>query len=61
MTTKTTAEPEPTTPPRGSGCCGPMRWTCESPRDILDRRYASGELTKEQYEAMRRDLEQSRS
>ena len=28
----------------------------ETPRQILDRRYASGELTKEQYEAMRRDL-----
>jgi putative membrane protein len=25
-------------------------------RDILDRRYASGEIGKEQYDAMRRDL-----
>ena len=29
----------------------------ESPREILDRRYASGEITKEQYEEMRRALE----
>ncbi len=28
----------------------------ESPREILDRRYASGEITKEQYEEMRRTL-----
>lgn len=28
----------------------------ESPRDILDRRYASGELTKDQYDEMKRDL-----
>lgn len=32
----------------------------ESPREILDRRYANGEITKEQYEEMRRTLEQSR-
>ncbi|HVC29756.1 MAG TPA: SHOCT domain-containing protein [Steroidobacteraceae bacterium] len=29
----------------------------ESPREILDRRYASGEISKEQYEEMRRTLE----
>lgn len=29
----------------------------ESPREILDRRYANGEITKEQYEEMRRTLE----
>lgn len=29
----------------------------ESPREILDRRYASGEITKEQYEEMKRTLE----
>lgn len=28
-----------------------------SPLDILKRRYAAGELTREQYEQMRRDLE----
>ena len=32
--------------------CGP-----EPARAILDRRYAKGEITKEQYEAMKRDLE----
>ena len=25
-------------------------------RDILDRRYASGEITKEQYDQMKRDI-----
>lgn len=29
----------------------------ETPRRILDRRYANGEITKEQYEQMKRDLE----
>lgn len=37
------------------------RWTAqgrsETPHQILDRRYASGEITKEQYEQMRRDIE----
>ncbi|MEQ1871443.1 MAG: SHOCT domain-containing protein [Vicinamibacterales bacterium] len=28
-----------------------------SPLDILRRRYASGEITREQYEQMRRDLQ----
>jgi putative membrane protein len=28
----------------------------ETPGQILDRRYAGGQITKEQYEAMRRDL-----
>ncbi len=28
----------------------------ESPREILDRRYASGEITKEQYEDMKQTL-----
>lgn len=28
----------------------------ETPRQILDRRYASGELTKEQYDDMRRNI-----
>jgi putative oligomerization/nucleic acid binding protein len=40
-------------------CCWPSPRAPEPARDILDRRYAKGELTKEQYEAMRRDLEQS--
>jgi putative membrane protein len=28
----------------------------ETPREILDRRYAGGEITKEQYEEMKRTL-----
>lgn len=27
-----------------------------TPREILDRRYAAGEITKDQYDQMRRDL-----
>lgn len=30
----------------------------ESPREILDRRYAEGEITREEYEAMKRDLDE---
>lgn len=45
-------------------CCGPRRdsgasWRSETPRQILDRRYAGGEITKEQYEQMKRDIETS--
>jgi putative membrane protein len=39
---------------RGGG-----RWggpPTESPLDILDRRYARGEITREQYQQMREDL-----
>ncbi len=32
----------------------------DSPRQILDRRYAGGELTKDQYDQMKRDLELDR-
>jgi putative membrane protein len=44
------------------GCWGPgygpmARWWSETPFQILDRRYASGEITKEQHEQMRSDLE----
>jgi len=39
-------------------CCGPSRCSPEPARAVLDRRYAEGELTKERYEAMKRDLEQ---
>jgi putative membrane protein len=48
------------------GCCQPghdsmaHRWS-ETPRQILDRRYAIGEITKEQYEQMRDDFEQKSS
>lgn len=34
------------------------RGTEESPRDILRRRYARGEIDREEYEARRRDLMQ---
>jgi len=34
----------------------PRGWS-ETPSQILDRRYASGEITKEQYEQIRRDIE----
>ena len=36
-------------PPSGAG-------RIETPLDILRRRYAAGELTKEQFEAMRKDV-----
>jgi len=36
------------------------RWS-ETPFQILDRRYARGEITKEQHEQMRSDLETSPS
>jgi uncharacterized membrane protein len=50
---------------RGGGCCMPMRRDSasgpesprETPRQILDRRLACGELTREQYNTMRRDLD----
>ena len=35
----------------------PGRDVRTSPLDILKRRYASGEITREQYEQMRKDLE----
>ena len=48
------------------GCCQPGQnpmghpWH-ETPSRIVDRRYASGEITKEQYEQMKHDLESSPS
>lgn len=39
---------------RGCGMRGDHRY--ETPRQILDRRYAAGELTKEQYDEMRRNV-----
>jgi putative membrane protein len=42
---------------RSFGCCGPRR---ERTSQILDRRYAGGEITKEQYEQFKRDLEANR-
>lgn len=40
----------------GWGHRGERRDSQESPLDILARRYASGEITKEQYEDMKRTL-----
>jgi len=40
-------------------CCSPSCRAPEPAPAVLDRRYAGGELTKEQYEAMKRDLERS--
>jgi len=42
-------------------CCGPdtdsaAAWSIETPREILDRRFAAGELSHDQYEQMKRDL-----
>ena len=43
----------------GPGCFWRGRWheaRREAPREILDRRYAGGEITKEQYEEMKHAL-----
>lgn len=37
------------------GCCGSRRDA--TPRQILDRRYARGEITNEQYEEIKHDIE----
>lgn len=39
------------------GIGGPPDRARETPRQILDRRFASGELTREEYQTMLRDLE----
>ena len=49
---------------RAGGCCMPGRQgradapkdARETPRQILDRRYAAGEITQQQYESMKRDI-----
>ena len=50
---------------RAGGCCMPMRHgpaeprvdARETPRQILDRRLASGEITKQEYEETRRRID----
>ncbi len=42
--------------PKAAGWTWPQQPEPESARDILDKRYARGEITKDQYEAMKRDL-----
>jgi uncharacterized membrane protein len=32
-------------------------WCSETPFQILDQRYAKGDITKDQYEQMKRDIE----
>ena len=44
--------------PFGSGHRGQSGDGGETARQIVDRRYASGQISKEQYAAMRRDLDQ---
>jgi len=44
-------------PGQGPTMCGFPEMPCQ----ILDRRYASGEITKEQYEQMKRDIESNPS
>ena len=43
----------------GGPMCGPHRTSGpgETPREVLDRRYAHGEITREEYQLMRKDLE----
>ncbi len=42
----------------GSGQDSMSRWRSETAHQILDRRYANGEITKEQYEQMKLDIEE---
>ena len=44
---------------RGGMCGGSHKTSgsAETPRETLDRRYARGEITREEYQQMRKDLE----
>ena len=35
----------------------PIRWSSESPLDVLKKRYAEGEISREEFERMRKDIE----
>ena len=54
-------KPEPAIAARAMPCCcGPARPRGETAQEILDRRYASGEISKEQYEQMKQDMRPDR-
>jgi uncharacterized membrane protein len=43
---------------RGLTDCSRYRHTSESAREILDKRYALGQISKEEYEEKKRDMSQ---
>jgi Short C-terminal domain len=59
MNTETKSPDQQAASPRSGCCCGPMMMGGgqEDAQAILDRRYAKGEITKEQYEEMKRELQ----
>ena len=40
----------------GAGCCGSSSMSSESALEILKRRYARGEINKQEYEERKKDL-----
>lgn len=59
MTTNTQSGKPLNVPSEHPCCCGPMWRAPEDARAILGRRYASGEITREQYEEVQRALDAS--